>query len=190
MTIISSLLSSVWGPILLVIPSPALPFPANWLIPVVLWLAIFVYFISLIRSEHLAWLWEKSCQLLNRLQKWSSEKLDYPEPKPLGNILGEFLFVVCFCMFALYFFAFGTTLLFMVISYHTKASPIVSISVMLLGMLFLLIGRFYMVKTIKGKLKLVAMWNDYPNNKPLAVAAIFAVMFITGLVVWFAPYSA
>lgn len=177
---IGTLLLNVWGPELLTFPSPLLAAPANWLIPGILWLAIFRYVLSLILSKQLIWFWAQVCRLTTYCQTSIGPALTYPVPRPLENLMSEFVAVITSYLFAVYFSLFGFVLLLMVAAQHGKSPPLASIAVMILGFCIILIGRFYMVQTVKTKLKLTDLWMHYPKNRGVAVSAI---LVFTGVMV-------
>jgi surface polysaccharide O-acyltransferase-like enzyme len=94
--------------------------------------------------------------------------------------MSEFVAVITSYLFAVYFSLFGFVLLLMVAAQHGKSPPLASIAVMILGFCIILIGRFYMVQTVKTKLKLTDLWMHYPKNRGVAVSAI---LVFTGVMV-------
>lgn len=149
---------------LLQIPSPALEAPANWLIPILLWLSLARHAVRLIRDEQFHWFASVTKNWMLRLANLVENGLTHPQVHPLREMFIDLGVCILDYLLSLHFILLG--LLSAVVSiielqqmhYQDGAIKV------LFWVCFMLIARWYGIRGVKGRLSLELRWRSYQDK--------------------------
>jgi len=166
-------------PAMLQVPSPALEAPANWIIPIVLWVSLARYLIALIRDEHFHWLAEQIRGLAKRVGGLFNESLTYPESHPLREMFADLGGCIINYLFGIYFFLYAmVTGLLSLYAFgdHEYKRGAIEIG---LWIALMCVSRWYTVGGAKARVSLEKRWAAYPRKSVWAIVALGAAPMLS-----------
>lgn len=153
---------------------------ASWVIPAVLWLAIFYaglkYFektLSILKSETFQWAWLRFCAFTKATASFLRKEPEYPSHQPIRNLVAEFLKALIYHLFAFWFMAYGATLVWLGVT-SMNANFWGGMAIGVLGIASIGIGRIYLDLATKSRRMLVQLWAQ-SMRRSHALAVVFSV---------------
>lgn len=161
-------------PNMLQVPSPVLGAPANWLLPIFLWVSLARSFVSHLRDPRLVWAAKHAWRLLLKLGRGVNNALAYPEPHPVREMFAELGSCIFAYLMGITLFVYGLAIALLSMYAYGQHEYKSAAIVLGTGLFTLLVARWFAASGAKARVSLERRWAEFPDKGLMSVAALSA----------------